>query len=74
MPQVVTAYNLNFTLDGASRGTYSNSPASTTEFVYNVSVLSLESLKNEKHSLLISTDDSIDGSIFLFDYAVYTWV
>ncbi|KAJ6606198.1 hypothetical protein DFH09DRAFT_896246, partial [Mycena vulgaris] len=68
----VTSYNLNFTLDGISRGTFSQSPTSSTEYVYNVSVLSLESLSNKPHSLLISTDDSVDGSAFLFDYVVYT--
>ncbi|KAJ7491078.1 hypothetical protein FB451DRAFT_630759 [Mycena latifolia] len=71
-PNVVTSYNLNFTLDGASRGRYFRSPTSTTDYLYNVSVLSLESLPNTAHSLVISTDDSVDGSIFLFDYAVYT--
>ncbi|KAJ7494419.1 hypothetical protein B0H11DRAFT_935677 [Mycena galericulata] len=74
MTNVVTSYNLNFTLDGASRGTFSYSPNSSTEFVYNLSVVNLPSLPNEPHTLLISTDDSQDGSIFLFDYAVYTTV
>ncbi|KAJ7118945.1 hypothetical protein C8R44DRAFT_922769, partial [Mycena epipterygia] len=73
-PNATTVYNLNFTLDGVSHGTYSYSPTSSTEFMYNVSVLSLESLLNKTHTLLISTDSSVDGSIFLFDYAVYTCV
>ncbi|KAJ7700849.1 hypothetical protein B0H17DRAFT_925021, partial [Mycena rosella] len=73
-PNVVTMYNLNFTLDGASRGTFSKSPTSMTEFIYNLPVLFLDSLPNKPHTLLISTDDSVDGSIFLFDYAVYTCV
>ncbi|KAJ7144948.1 hypothetical protein C8R43DRAFT_891036, partial [Mycena crocata] len=71
---VVTSYNLNFTLDGESRGKLSHTPTSNTEFVYNYSVLSLESLPNQTHTLLISTDDSDNGSAFLFDYAVYTCV
>ncbi|KAJ7778747.1 hypothetical protein DFH07DRAFT_539291 [Mycena maculata] len=71
---VVTLYNLNFTLDGVRSGTFSYSPTSTTDFVYNLSVVSLESLANEPHTLLVSTDDSENGSIFLFDYAVYTTV
>ncbi|KAJ7749562.1 hypothetical protein DFH07DRAFT_555138 [Mycena maculata] len=74
MTNVVTLYNLNFTLDGVRSGTFSYSPTSTTDFVYNLSVVSLESLANEAHTLLVSTDDSENGSIFLFDYAVYTTV
>ncbi|KAJ6630236.1 hypothetical protein B0H10DRAFT_1774812, partial [Mycena sp. CBHHK59/15] len=69
---VVTSYNLNFTLDGVAHGTYSYSPTSSSEYQYNLSVLSLTSLPNRAHNLLVSTDDSVDGSIFLFDYAVYT--
>jgi len=67
-------YNLSFDLDdGTHRGTYTYTPTSS-EFEYNVSVVSLPSLPNKAHTLLISTNDPVHGSIFLFDYAVYTTV
>ncbi|KAJ7885366.1 hypothetical protein B0H13DRAFT_1628309, partial [Mycena leptocephala] len=67
-------YNLSFDLDdGTHRGTYTYTPTSS-EFEYNVSVVSLPSLPNKAHTLLISTNDPVHGSIFLFDYAVYTYV
>ncbi|KAJ7253311.1 hypothetical protein B0H12DRAFT_593544 [Mycena haematopus] len=75
MPGVITNYNLNFTLDdGAQQGTFSYTPTSNSDAVYNIPVVSLPSLANTGHTLVISTDNSVDGSIFLFDYAVYTSV
>ncbi|KAJ7184507.1 hypothetical protein C8R46DRAFT_1208700 [Mycena filopes] len=72
---VVSRYSLNFSLDdGASQGTFLYIPTSSTDLLYNVSVVSLPSLDNKAHNLLVSTDDSVNGSIFLFDYAVYTTV
>ncbi|KAJ7042046.1 hypothetical protein C8F04DRAFT_114999 [Mycena alexandri] len=72
---VISRYSLTFSLDdGASQGTFLYSPTSNTDFLYNVSVVSLPSLANKAHKLLVSTDDEVNGSIFLFDYAVYTCV
>ncbi|KAJ7221603.1 hypothetical protein GGX14DRAFT_670431 [Mycena pura] len=72
-PNVISRYSLNYNLDGgAATGTFSLSPNSTTAFLYNVSVVALQALPNQAHTLSISTDDGINGSIFLFDYAVYT--
>jgi len=72
---VISRYSLNFSLDdGASQGTFVYLPTSNTDFLYNVSVVSLPSLSNKAHNLLVSTDDTINGSIFLFDYAVYTTI
>ncbi|KAF7353824.1 hypothetical protein MVEN_01068000 [Mycena venus] len=69
----ITRYNLSFNLDaGAHQGQFSYTPTSSSEFLYNVPVVSLPSLPNTAHTLSILTDDSTDGSIFLFDYAVYT--
>ncbi|KAJ7684402.1 hypothetical protein DFH06DRAFT_1027286 [Mycena polygramma] len=74
LPNNITRYNLSFNLDsGAHLGRFVYSPTGG-EFLYNVPVVSLPSLPNASHSLLISTDDSISGSVFLFDYAVYTSV
>ncbi|KAJ7891331.1 hypothetical protein B0H14DRAFT_1072905 [Mycena olivaceomarginata] len=67
----ITRYNLSFTLDdGAHRGTFLFTPTSSSEFLYNVPAVSLPTLPNAAHTLSITTDDSVDGSIFLFDYAV----
>ncbi|KAJ7272834.1 hypothetical protein C8J57DRAFT_260268 [Mycena rebaudengoi] len=74
IPGVVSLYNLNFTLDGADSGRFHFSPTSTADYLYNVPALSLPSIPNQKHSLVMSTDNSVDGSIFLFDYAIYTTV
>ncbi|KAJ6500739.1 hypothetical protein C8R45DRAFT_79801 [Mycena sanguinolenta] len=72
---VITSYNLSFTLDnGAHTGTFSYAPTSSSDFLFNVPVVSLPTLANTAHTLVIATDDSVDGSIFLFDYAVYTSV
>ncbi|KAF7359115.1 hypothetical protein MSAN_01253000 [Mycena sanguinolenta] len=72
---VITSYNLNFTLDnGKQQGTFSYTPTSSSDFLFNVPVVSLPTLANTAHTLVIATDDSVDGSIFLFDYAVYTSV
>ncbi|KAF7353825.1 hypothetical protein MVEN_01068100 [Mycena venus] len=63
---------MSFSLDtGAHQGRFLYNPTSS-EFLYNVPVVSLPSLPNTAHTLSISTDDSTSGSIFLFDYAVYT--
>jgi len=71
----ITRYNLSFDLDdGAHRGTFLYSPTSSSEYLYNVPAVTLPSLPNTAHTLLIATDDSVDGSIFLFDYAVYQTV
>ncbi|KAJ7281950.1 hypothetical protein C8J57DRAFT_1056257 [Mycena rebaudengoi] len=65
-------YNLAFTFDGDAAGTYSQS-ASPSDYLYNVSALSMDSLSNTPHTLVMSTNpDSANGSIFLFDYAIYT--
>jgi len=72
-PGVITSYNLSYTLDnGAQNGTFLYTPTSTSDFLYNVSAVALPTLANTTHNLVISTDDSVNGSIFLFDYAVYT--
>ncbi|KAJ7611686.1 hypothetical protein FB45DRAFT_1037332 [Roridomyces roridus] len=69
----ITDYHLNFTLDGGTRhGTFSYAPSSSTQFVYNLSVVALQGLENVAHELVVSTDDSDVGSVFLFDYAVYS--
>jgi hypothetical protein len=73
----ITRYtDLSFNLDdGAHRGTFLLTPTSSSEFLYNVPAVSLPTLPNAAHTLSITTDDSVaDGSIFLFDYAVYTLV
>ncbi|KAJ7348879.1 hypothetical protein DFH08DRAFT_697253, partial [Mycena albidolilacea] len=69
----ITRYNLSFNLDDrAHRGTFLFTPTSSSEFLYNVPAVSLPTLPNAAHTLSITTDDSVNGSIFLFDYAVYT--
>ncbi|KAJ6457075.1 hypothetical protein C8R47DRAFT_174881 [Mycena vitilis] len=70
----ITRYNLSFSLDnGAHIGRFGYSPTGG-EFLYNVPVVSLPSLPNATHNLFVSTDDSVSGSVLLFDYAIYTSV
>ncbi|KAJ6546794.1 hypothetical protein B0H19DRAFT_242101 [Mycena capillaripes] len=70
----ITHYILSFDLDnGTHRGNFTHFPTGN-EYLYNVPVVSLPSLSNTAHTLSISTDGAVDGSAFLFDYAVYTWV
>ncbi|KAK7024042.1 hypothetical protein R3P38DRAFT_1087963 [Favolaschia claudopus] len=69
----ITNYNLSYSLDsGAHQGRFAFTPTSKTDFLYNVTAVSLSSLPNTAHTLSVATDDAANGSIFLFDYAVYT--
>ncbi|KAF7294608.1 hypothetical protein MIND_00997400 [Mycena indigotica] len=73
----ISRYRLNYTLEtiaatsktSTMTGNFSLDPRSTTDYQYNVPVVSISGLDNTAHTLRVSTNDA---SVFLFDYAVYT--
>ena len=63
-----TNTNLSFTLDNQPAGNFSPTETST-EYVPNTNVLSLDGLANQLHQLVVTVGDD---SVFLFDYLIYT--
>ncbi|KAJ6614168.1 hypothetical protein B0H10DRAFT_2221630 [Mycena sp. CBHHK59/15] len=72
VPGTVTTADYAFTLDGASSGTYSHAPDSTSNYIYGANVYSAEGLEQGSHQVVVTTDNP-SGSLLLFDYAVYTF-
>lgn len=65
-----TAMNLSFTLDNSPAGIFThNGSQGAIGYQSNVSVFSMENLAEAPHTLLV---DVGEGSVFLFDYMVYT--
>ncbi|KAF8334498.1 hypothetical protein F5887DRAFT_892651 [Amanita rubescens] len=66
----------NFTLDGLLVHTYySPQPSEIAPgYQYNVSAYSSQNLRNDKHTLVISTNDYPINVYLNFDYAIYTYV
>ncbi|KAJ7108614.1 hypothetical protein C8R44DRAFT_636053 [Mycena epipterygia] len=69
IPFATTLVDLKFTLDGASIGTYTHVPDSSSDMLYSVPVLSSQNLTNEAHTLVAET---ASNSLFVFDFAMYT--
>ncbi|KAJ7742725.1 hypothetical protein DFH07DRAFT_39563 [Mycena maculata] len=65
-----TVYDLSFTLDDGSIGTYTHVPDASDEILYSVPVLSSENLSNQAHTLVAET---AGNSLFVFDFAIYTF-
>ncbi|KAJ7625525.1 hypothetical protein FB45DRAFT_67865 [Roridomyces roridus] len=70
-PPTITRYDLKFTLDNAVVGTYVHDPDNSLVFLYKVPVLSVQNLTNTSHLLLAET--ASDNSLFVFDFAIYTF-
>ena len=72
----VTIYtNASFELDGYIVGTYHHIPdPSDDKYLYNVTVFSQHGLSNTEHTLLINVQSGSETSLFLFDWAIYTYV
>ncbi|KAJ7232175.1 hypothetical protein B0H12DRAFT_202723 [Mycena haematopus] len=68
VPSASTIVDLTFFLDGASAGSYTHTPDTSTTILYSVPLLSLSGLSNKTHTLLAQTTD-----FFIFDYAIYTF-
>lgn len=73
-----TNTNLSFVLDekpSDTRYIQAGLEASNQEpFLYNQSVYSVSGLSNTQHTLRIEPQIGDSGSLFLFDYAEYTYV
>ncbi|KAH9842687.1 uncharacterized protein C8Q71DRAFT_733970 [Rhodofomes roseus] len=67
-----TLVNIDFTLDGEFSNTYTHSPEQSDTYDYNVTVYSNTTLKNIKHTLVLTAKDD-SPSIILFDWAMYTF-
>jgi len=74
VPGAVTTTDLSFTLDGSSYPPYSHTPDSTSDYIYGAGgqVFSADGLDQVAHQLVITTNNP-SGSLFLFDYASYTF-
>ncbi|KAK7060949.1 hypothetical protein VNI00_000684 [Paramarasmius palmivorus] len=70
--QAIKTYDLTFTLDGASAGSFSLEPDSD-EYQYNVAVVSLNNLTQKEHSFMMQAASSTIDSLILFDYATYVF-
>ncbi|KAJ6480925.1 hypothetical protein C8R45DRAFT_872101 [Mycena sanguinolenta] len=72
IPGSLTTTDLGFTLDGSPQKSYSHNPDSTSDYEYNVPVFSVSGLTQGAHQLVVATNNP-DGSLFLFDYAEYSY-
>ncbi|KAF7344110.1 hypothetical protein MVEN_01700800 [Mycena venus] len=70
VPNADTIVNMTFVLDGASAGTYTHLPNTSTTILYSVPMLSKEGLSNNTHTLVAQVQSS---SLLIFDYAIYTF-
>ncbi|KAJ6476369.1 hypothetical protein C8R45DRAFT_834314 [Mycena sanguinolenta] len=66
---IIQVVNVTFSLDGASTGSYTHIPDSTTTILYHVPMLAVDNLSNSAHILIANAQSS---SWFFFDYAMYT--
>jgi hypothetical protein len=74
LPGTDTIVNATFSLDGGPSETYFHNPDSSSTYIYNVPVYSNQNLKNIEHNLLITPNAGTHNSVFVFDYAIYTYV
>jgi hypothetical protein len=74
LPYTDTLVNATFSLDGATSDTYVHHPNSSSIYLYNVPVYSKQGLDNVEHKLLITPTAGTDNSVFVLDYAIYTYV
>ena len=65
-------YTLQFVLDDVKlTQNFTHISDSSNNFLYNVSVFSIENLSNTRHSFKILSTSNLDGMSPLFDYAIY---
>jgi hypothetical protein len=69
-----TVVNVTFALDGKPGTPYFHAPDTTTNVLFNTSVFSQQGLANVPHQLVITPTGGTINSLFLFDYATYTYV
>jgi hypothetical protein len=70
----VTHTNVSFLVDGALEQMFIRPPNPSYDYIYNSSVFAHDGLANTTHTLVISPNGGTKPSMFLFDYAVYTYV
>jgi hypothetical protein len=69
-----TIVNVTFNLDGTPGTPFFHAPDVTNNFLFNASVFSRQGLANVPHKLVITPTGGTASSLFLFDYATYTYV
>jgi hypothetical protein len=70
-----TAINVDFSIDNREYfASYTHNPSDTTDYEYNVTMYKQTGLKNIEHQLVMSPNPGSQDTIFLFDYAMYTYV
>ena len=63
---------MTFAIDGTVNGVYIHTPTATQDYMYDVLVYHDVDLENTQHTLTIQTVGDENGSLSLFDYAMYT--
>jgi hypothetical protein len=74
VPDATTTVNVTFTLDGAPAKPFFHAPDSSSTILYNTSVFVQDGLQNVPHQLVMTPTGGSVSSLFLFDYAMYTYV
>jgi hypothetical protein len=69
-----TNVNITFSLDEKVQQPYQHLPDTSNAYLYNVPVYTKQGLDNIEHKLLIAPTAGINNSVFVFDYAIYTYV
>jgi hypothetical protein len=72
----IATVNLDFTLDGSPAGNFYHFPTDSNNNYYNYPVYTNTALTNEEHNFTLTPtpSDRTNGSVVLFDYAIYTYV
>ncbi|KAF9266984.1 hypothetical protein L218DRAFT_956072 [Marasmius fiardii PR-910] len=69
--QAIINYDLKFTLDGSPVGNDFSLQPNSTDYQYNVPVITLEDLPNKEHEFTMEASSTTTDSVVLFDYATY---
>jgi hypothetical protein len=74
VPGSETVLNATFSLDGGAPYLYFRTPDPSSTYLYNQNVYSQQGLENVEHTLVMSPTAGTESSLFIFDYAIYTYV
>lgn len=72
-PFITTTYDLQFTIDGDSFGTFNHESDKSNMYIYQAQVFGVANLTNATHSFLMTAGSTTVNSTILFDYAVYSF-
>ncbi|KAJ7923538.1 hypothetical protein B0H13DRAFT_1980154 [Mycena leptocephala] len=68
----LTTSDFAITLDGTAQKPFTHRPDNTSDFKYHSTVFNVDGLNRGVHHVVITTDNAA-GSLFMFDYASYTF-